>query len=64
MTKTRTSLFENGLIWFGAAVSIAEIITGTYFAPLGFSKGLLTIIIGHIIGCAIQVFNGRGHCGR
>lgn len=50
-TAKRTSLFENGLIWFGAGVSIAEIVTGTYFAPLGFQKGLLAIIIGHIIGC-------------
>lgn len=47
----RTSLFENGLIWFGAGVSIAEIVTGTYFAPLGFERGLLAILIGHIIGC-------------
>ena len=30
-----TSLFENGLIWFGAGVSLAEIITGTYLASLG-----------------------------
>lgn len=49
----RTTNFENGLIWFGAAVSIAEILTGTYFAPLGFSKGLWAIIIGHIIGCSM-----------
>lgn len=53
MTEKRTNVFENGLIWFGAAVSIAEILTGTYFAPLGFSKGLLAILIGHIIGCAL-----------
>ncbi len=53
MTEKRTNVFENGLIWFGAAVSIAEILTGTYFAPLGFSKGLLAILIGHIIGCAM-----------
>ena len=58
MTEKRTSVFENGLIWFGAAVSIAEILTGTYFAPLGFSKGLLAIIIGHIIGCAMLFFAG------
>lgn len=49
--KGRTSLFENGLIWFGAGLSIAEILTGTSFAPLGFGKGILVIIIGHIIGC-------------
>lgn len=54
----RTSVFENGLIWFGAAVSIAEIITGTYFAPLGFAKGLAAIIIGHIIGCVMLFLAG------
>jgi len=53
MKEQRTSVFENGLIWFGAAVSIAEILTGTYFAPLGFSKGLLAILIGHLIGCTM-----------
>lgn len=58
MTQKRTSLFENGLIWFGAGVSIAEILTGTYFAPLGFGKGLLAILIGHVIGCTMLLFAG------
>ena len=58
MAEKRTSVFENGLIWFGAAVSIAEILTGTYFAPLGFGKGLLAIIVGHIIGCLLLFFSG------
>ena len=58
MAERRTSVFENGLIWFGAAVSIAEILTGTYFAPLGFTKGLLAILIGHVIGCAMLFFAG------
>lgn len=58
MEGKRTSVFENGLIWFGAAVSIAEILTGTYFAPLGFTKGLLAILIGHIIGCTMLFFAG------
>ncbi len=53
-----TSVFENGLIWFGAAVSLAEILTGTYFAGLGFGKGLLAIILGHIIGCGLLFFAG------
>lgn len=57
MTK-RTSLFDNGLIWFGAGVSIAEILTGTYFAPLGFKNGLLAIFIGHVIGCLMLFFAG------
>lgn len=51
MKEKYISLFENGLIWFGAAVSLAEILTGTYFAPLGFSRGLLAILVGHVIGC-------------
>lgn len=58
MEEKRTSAFENGLIWFGAAVSIAEILTGTYFAPLGFTKGLVAILLGHIIGCAMLFFAG------
>lgn len=53
MEEKRTSVFENGLIWFGAGVSIAEILTGTYFAPLGFGKGLLAVLIGHVIGCGM-----------
>lgn len=58
MEEKRTSVFENGLIWFGAAVSIAEILTGTYVAPLGLSKGLLAILIGHMIGCAMLFLAG------
>lgn len=58
MEEKRTSVFENGLIWFGAAVSIAEILTGTYFAPLGFAKGLLAILMGHIIGCTMLFLAG------
>ena len=58
MEEKRTSVFENGLIWFGAAVSIAEILTGTYFAPLGFTKGLLAVLLGHIIGCTMLFFAG------
>ena len=53
MQEKHTSVFENGLIWFGAAVSIAEILTGTYFASLGFGRGLAAIVLGHIIGCAM-----------
>lgn len=53
MSNRRTSIFDNGLIWFGAGVSIAEILTGTYFAPLGMSKGLAAILIGHGIGCVL-----------
>ena len=58
MNEKRTSIFENGLIWFGAGVSLAEILTGTYFAPLGFGKGVVAIILGHIIGCTMLFLAG------
>lgn len=58
MEEKRTSVFENALIWFGAGVSIAEIVTGTYFAPLGFGKGIAAILIGHVIGCVLLFFAG------
>ena len=50
MNKKRTSVFSNGLIWFGAGVSLAEILTGTYFAPLGIGKAMAAILLGHLIG--------------
>ena len=54
----KTSTFQNGLIWFGAGVSLAEILTGTAFAPLGMAKGLAAILIGHIIGCTLFFLSG------
>lgn len=58
MSRKGTGLFENGLIWFGAAVSIAEIVTGAYLAPLGLGKGLAAIVIGHVIGCVLLFLAG------
>lgn len=46
-TQTRTQF----LLWLGAAISIAEIVTGTLMAPLGLGKGFLAIVLGHLIGC-------------
>lgn len=57
-TKKGTSILSNSIIWFGAGVSIAEILTGTYFSPLGFAKGILAILIGHVIGCSLLFFAG------
>ncbi len=54
----KTTTFQNSLIWFGAAVSIAEILTGTSFAPLGFSRGLAAILLGHVIGCTLFFLAG------
>ena len=56
----KTSTFQNALIWFGAGVSLAEILTGTAFAPLGMGKGLLAILIGHVIGCGMMLLAGQG----
>ena len=58
MQEKRTTVFENGLIWAGAGVSLAEILSGTFIAPLGFQKGLLSIITGHIIGCFLLFLAG------
>ena len=54
----KTSLFDNGLIWFGAGVSLAEILTGTYFSTLGFGRGLAAILLGHVIGCVLLFLAG------
>lgn len=56
--EKRTSLFENGLIWFGAGVSLAEILTGTSFLSLGFGRGLAAILLGHVIGCVLLFLSG------
>lgn len=45
-------------LWFGAAVSIAEILTGGLLAPLGFQSGLTAIVIGHVVGTIILVLGG------
>ncbi|QOX63231.1 putative hydroxymethylpyrimidine transporter CytX [Anoxybacterium hadale] len=58
MNVKKTSVLSNGLIWFGAAVSMAEIMTGTYFAPLGFTKGMLANLTGHLIGCMMLFLAG------
>jgi len=53
------------LLWAGAAISIAEIYTGGLAAPLGFTKGILAILLGHLIGgtllalCGVISFNKR-----
>ena len=58
MEKKYTSILDNSFIWFGAGVSIAEIMTGTYLADLGMKKGILAILIGHIIGCFLLFVAG------
>lgn len=57
--NTNTLNFKHYLfLWFGAAVSIAEIMTGGLLAPLGFQSGLTAIIIGHAVGIILLVLAG------
>ncbi len=56
--KWQLSSFSLFLIWFGAAISIAEILTGGLLSPLGFSKGIAAILVGHLIGSIILFFAG------
>jgi putative hydroxymethylpyrimidine transporter CytX len=46
------------VLWFGASVSIAEVLAGTLLAPLGFREGFTAILVGHVIGGVIQFLAG------
>ena len=59
--KESLSSFNLSILWFGAAISLAEILTGALIAPLGLFKGLMAIFIGHVVGCIIFVM--AGHIG-
>lgn len=56
--RTGTSVRENALIWFGAGVSLAEILTGTYYAGMGMGRGFAAILLGHLIGGALMLLAG------
>ena len=57
--NAKVSTFSQVLLWFGAAVSVAEILTGALIAPLGLSQGLLAIVIGHILGAILLFLAGN-----
>ncbi len=46
-------------LWFGAAVSISEILSGLSFASLGPLRALAAILIGHLVGGALLYLAGR-----
>ncbi len=50
MENAKTSLLDNGTLWFGAGVSIAEILAGTLLAPLGMTRAIEAILLGHLLG--------------
>ncbi|MCE5195558.1 MAG: putative hydroxymethylpyrimidine transporter CytX, partial [Negativicutes bacterium] len=58
MENKNTSTFSHGLLWFGAAISLAEIMTGTLLAPLGWRQGLAAILSGHLLGCLLLYLAG------
>jgi len=45
-------------LWFGAAISVAEILAGGMLAPLGFKMGFLAILLGHLVGTTLLVLGG------
>jgi putative hydroxymethylpyrimidine transporter CytX len=52
-TADKTSTLSQVFLWFGASVSLAEILTGALLAPLGFTHGMLAILSGHLLGIVI-----------
>ncbi len=58
MEKTQLSGVNLFFLWFGAAVSVAEILTGGYLAELGAVKGFWAIILGHLAGTLLLVLAG------
>jgi putative hydroxymethylpyrimidine transporter CytX len=56
--KTQLSGVNLFFLWFGASVSVAEILTGGYLAELGAAKGLWAILLGHLAGTLLLVLAG------
>jgi putative hydroxymethylpyrimidine transporter CytX len=52
------SMFNFMALWFGAAISVAEILAGGLLAPLGLKTGIMAIILGHLVGTALLVLGG------
>jgi putative hydroxymethylpyrimidine transporter CytX len=56
--KNNVTTWNYICLWFGASVSVAEMMTGGLLTPLGFRQGILAIVAGHLIGTTILVFGG------
>ena len=57
-SKNNLSMMNFTTLWFGAAISVAEILAGGLLAPLGFKMGLLAILLGHLVGTTLLVLGG------
>ena len=58
MEKQQLSFANLFFLWFGAAVSVAEIFTGGYLAGLGPKMGMWANVLGHLVGCGLLVLGG------
>lgn len=56
--QNNLSMLNFSTLWFGAAISVAEILAGGLLAPLGFKMGPLVILLGHLVGTALLVLGG------
>lgn len=57
-SENKLTFWNFAFLWCGAAISIAEILTGGFMAPLGFKIGLIAILLGHLIGTTVFVLGG------
>ena len=55
----RTSVFSNGIIWFGVAISVSEIEAGIEIGSAAASDSLwLPLVLGHLLGGVMLFFVG------
>lgn len=57
-SKNNLNMLNFTTLWFGAAISVAEILAGGMLAPLGFKMGFLAILLGHLVGTTLLVLGG------
>lgn len=58
MSQNRLSSWTLLFLWFGASVSVAEILAGGLLAELGLARGLWAIVLGHLVGTGLLVLGG------
>jgi nucleobase:cation symporter-1, NCS1 family len=52
------SLGDLTLLWGNLGISLLVLVAGTYLAGLGLQRGLLAIVVGALLGCALLGFAG------
>jgi len=52
------SLGDLALLWGNLGISLLVLVAGTYIAGLGLQRGLLAIVVGAVLGCALLGFAG------